>query len=153
MIAETLADEFPEMTREARFTAAALEIAEGKMTALDEAGFQAVSSLDRLRAEFANAKVDAGTFLADGLLPILDGVFALRDALGEQRIAIAENSGNFEEFERNIQDSGLATRVFNSQVSENEFLLIKGLLYHWCKKILSFHIVMHNLLHLYYCSY
>jgi hypothetical protein len=73
-----LADSIPD--RETRFLAAVLEQAQGKMELLADAGFKSSSSLDRFKAKVTDAKLAVATWLANGLLPIIDGVADLTDA-------------------------------------------------------------------------
>lgn len=68
-----LAVEMPNVGREARFLQATMEFAEISMKKLTDAGFEATTSIDELKAEITNAKISIGQFLADGLLPIIDG--------------------------------------------------------------------------------
>jgi chromosome segregation ATPase len=64
---QELAQEFPNMDREARFMNATLEIANEKMEVLAESGFEAFSELDKLKATVENLGVELGTGLKPGL--------------------------------------------------------------------------------------
>lgn len=86
------------MTRETAFLNAVLEVAGEKMDALDAAGFQATSSIDRFNAYIEDAKIGVGKFFADGLVPILDGFYALRDAVKEQSDLAIANSDTWEQY-------------------------------------------------------
>lgn len=120
-----LAQETPNMSREARFLAATMEQAEVSMKKLEAAGFEASSSLDRIRADATNAKIALGTFLADGLLPWIDGIRAIIDAKKEQKFWLEETSDGIEyqirKLER-LRDAGvMATQgTWDSQIAELE---------------------------------
>lgn len=114
-----LSAEFPEMDRNARFVNATLEIANQRLEELDAAGFQATSSLDRLRAFMDDAKLAAGEWLADGLLPIIDGLFGVADASEDLRDEIFKNSESFEEYQENLKEAGRVGGFFSGQTKEN----------------------------------
>lgn len=78
-----LAKEMPNATREARFLAAVMEEAEGKMFDLEEAGFEAVSSLDKFDANLENLRVHTAELIKDGLGPTLDVMVNMADATDE----------------------------------------------------------------------
>ena len=75
--------EFPDMTRETRFMTAAMEDAEIKMAALDEAGFSAVSSIDKLKTTISNIKDGVIVWISDGLEPWIDGIYNVIEAQKE----------------------------------------------------------------------
>ena len=74
-----LADEFPELDRQARFTTATLDIANEKLAALDAEGFNAASSIDVLKARATDAKDAFATWLSEGIVPVLDKMIELRE--------------------------------------------------------------------------
>lgn len=120
-----LAAETPNMTREARFLQATLEQAEVSMKKLELAGFEASSSLDRIRADATNAKIAVGQFLADGLLPWIDGIRDVVDATKEQKQWLEETSAGIEsqivELEALRDASSDAVReTYNAQIAELE---------------------------------
>ena len=67
-----LAKEMPNLDRQTRFVTAALEIAEEKMDALAESGFEAVSPIDRFKTVIENTKLSVATFISEGLLPYVE---------------------------------------------------------------------------------
>jgi len=95
-----LAQEFPELDRETRFLNATLSIADEKMTALKESGFEATSTIDRFQAKIKDAKDAGAVWLADGLLPIIDGMFALKDAQGSGVDSIIEGVETYEQYKK-----------------------------------------------------
>lgn len=100
------------MTRETAFMTAVMEDAEGKLGDLDAAGFTAGTSVDRLARKFRQAKEDAASFLAEGLLPILDGVEAYGNAGEDLATKIAFASETQEEFFASIMNAHTATLPF-----------------------------------------
>lgn len=96
------------LTRDMAFMMAVMEEGEGRLTALDEAGFQAASSIDRLRAMIEDAKIAIGTWLADGIVPAVDGAMNLKDAVSDQRDEIARTSKSYEEYKRRMNEMALA---------------------------------------------
>ncbi len=118
-----LAAEFPDLDRNARFTNATLTIAEEKMQALEEAGFEATSSIDRFGARLEEGKIAAAKFFADGLLPIIDGFFALDDAVKKTDDELIRNSDTFEDLQRNLEEAGRVGGFFGKQtILTNEAL-------------------------------
>jgi hypothetical protein len=68
------------LTREQAFLTAVLEQGNDKLARLGAEGFQAASSLDVLKVRIEDMKTSVGTWLAEGLLPWLDGIRAVNDA-------------------------------------------------------------------------
>ncbi len=95
-----LAAEFPELDRNTRFVTATMTIAEDKMGKLDAAGFEATSSIDRLGAGFKNLKITMATFVADGVLPVTDGLTGLSAASSDANERLAEGADTFAEYEK-----------------------------------------------------
>lgn len=84
--------------RQTRFLIATMEVAEEKMALLEEAGYQATSSVDRLKAVVEDTKTTVISWLADGLMPWIDGLLALRDAHFEHEEAIIRSTGSYQEY-------------------------------------------------------
>jgi len=124
-----LAAEFPEMDRTMRFNNATLEIAREKMDQLDEAGFQATSSLDRWRATVEDAKLAVSKWLAEGLLPITDGLFGVRDAVRDQEKQILASSRTWEEYVERMKEvkktAGLLAFGIG-EISEGQFEMARS---------------------------
>lgn len=106
---EELAQEMPEVDRQTRFLNATLEIARGRMEQLDEAGFEATSSLDVLRAKAADLKVGVSTLVFEALEPLIDSTLLLlegnkplTDAIIEQLQAMADQGATAEELNTEI---------------------------------------------------
>jgi hypothetical protein len=91
-----LAAEMPNATRETRFLQATMEQAEVSMGKLESVGFEATTSVDQLKAEVMNAKIVVGQFLADGLIPWIDGIRAVIDANKEHNHWLNETSAGIE---------------------------------------------------------
>ncbi len=96
---QELADEgFAPADRQLRFLTATMEVAEGKMGALAKAGFEATSNVDRLKAEVEDLKASAITWIADGLMPWIDGLYALKDAQAEHEEAIITSLDSYQDY-------------------------------------------------------
>lgn len=106
--------------RQARFLIATMEEAETSMTALDAAGFEATSSLDRFDATVADTKQGVAEFLAEGLMPWIDGIFAVKDAIGEQNIRVAESTATFEEYYTLINENVITSLTELTEAEYNE---------------------------------
>lgn len=100
---------FAPADRQLRFLTATMEMAEGKMKALDEAGFEATSNVDRLRATIEDLKAETITWLSDGLMPWIDGLYALRDAQIEHEEEIMHSTGSYQDYVDEMLRSGIAT--------------------------------------------
>ena len=85
--------------RQTRFLIATMEVAEEKMGLLEDAGYDATSSVDRLKATIEDVKDAAITWLADGLMPIIDGVYALNDAIAEHDETMIYGLDTYAEYE------------------------------------------------------
>lgn len=107
--------------RQTRFLLATLEEAEGKMGALEEAGFVTTNSLERFQAKLQDTKLGIGTFLAEGLLPIIDGFESLQNALNDQVVEVALASESYEQYGEEIRKTAARYRA----LSEEEFNAIK----------------------------
>ena len=103
---EELASSVAGMTRETAFMTAVLEEADGKMAALDAAGFQASSSVERLKAMIEDAKLGIATWLADGIVPAVDATLELGDAVDDQREEILRSSKTFAEYQQRLRALG-----------------------------------------------
>jgi len=97
-------DGIAEADRQTRFLIATMEEAEGKLNALDEAGFNATSSLDRFNATMDDLKVGFATWVAEGANPWLDGIFAVIDATKEQNQRFLESTNTIEEYRDAVKD-------------------------------------------------
>jgi len=86
------------MDRQTAFLTATMEIGAEAMGKLDEAGFQAVSSLDRLKAVAGDAKDSLAEMVADGLVPMIDQGFRLFDTIKEVNAGIVENTESYDEY-------------------------------------------------------
>lgn len=84
--------------RQTRFMIATMEEAEGKMNALDEAGYTAGSSLDQLKTVIREAKETAMEAIADGIMPLIDAIVEMGNASidADQQALIMANT--FEEY-------------------------------------------------------
>lgn len=110
------------MSRETAFMTAVMEEAEGKLEELEAAGFEATNSIDQLRAEVENAKVGVATFLAEGLVPWIDGIRDVRYALGEHSDALVTNSDTYEDY---LDQIGTVELVVG-RLTEEQFELAKA---------------------------
>ncbi len=112
-----LAEEFPELDRNARFTNATLEIAEEKMVLLEEAGFQATSSLDVLRAKVSDLGLVVGEVTVDKFGPYIDVLLFVAggatnpfvDAINDQIAAMIAAGATTEELNAEIDRLAAAT--------------------------------------------
>ncbi len=100
---EELADEMPNADRQTRFLNATLEIARGRMEELDKAGFEATSSLDKLRAESVDLRNELSLKLFTGLefwiellADVVQGTDPVIEAVREQTRAILETNPTLE---------------------------------------------------------
>lgn len=98
-----LAVETGNTDREFLFMTATLEIAERQMNALSEAGFTATDNVSRLKAVARQAKEEFMGWLADGLMPVIDGLFGLADAVSGQEQAIFDSANTVEEYNAGIR--------------------------------------------------
>jgi hypothetical protein len=112
------------MDRETAFMTATLEIAEDKLQALDEAGFQAGSSFQRMTAMVDNAKLAMGEWLADGFVPALDAFFDMQDSLDGANKRILAGAETWDEYNDSLSEvpdnfAGLLVRL--NALNEEEF--------------------------------
>ena len=127
-----LAAEFPELDRSARFNNATMTIAAEKMEKLEEAGFQAVSSIDRLGAVVENVKLSAAEFVAEGVLPVTDGLTGVADATKAANIKLAEGVETFEDYKKSLEDAGDGLNILEEfalntgELSEAQFEAVKS---------------------------
>lgn len=127
-----LAAEMPELDRSMRFTTATMTIAEEKMAKLEEAGFEATSSIDRLDAVVGNLKISAAEFVAEGVLPVTDGLTGVADATKAANEKLAEGVDTFEDYEIALEKAGegltwlerLALK--SGELSEAQFEAVKS---------------------------
>lgn len=98
-----LTTETKEYTREQRFMIAFMEQAEGKMTLLDEAGFTAATSLDKLKTAVTDTKDSIAVFVADALEPVIDGFMEWEGATYDRLAAHARMQGATEEQIRQLE--------------------------------------------------
>ena len=127
-----LAAEFPELDRNARFTNATMTIAAEKMEKLEKAGFQAVSSIDRLGAVVDNAKLSAAEFVAEGVLPVTDGLTGVADATKAANEKLAEGTDTFDDYKRALEEAGTGLNILErlalktGELSEEQFEAVKS---------------------------
>jgi hypothetical protein len=127
-----LAAVFPEMDRSARFTNATMTIAAEKMGKLDKAGFQAVSSIDRLGAGIENLKIDAATFVADAVIPLADGLTGVGDEAQAANKRFAESVETFEAYKNALEAAGEGLNILErfalntGELSEAQFEAAKS---------------------------
>jgi hypothetical protein len=127
-----LAAVFPEMDRNARFTNATMTIAAEKMTQLEEAGFEATSSMDRLGATWENVKLIGADFLAKNLLPVTDGLFGMADEAKKANIRFAESVDTFEAYKIVLEEVGEGLNILErfalntGELSEAQFEAAKS---------------------------
>jgi len=96
---QQLADQgFAPADRQLRFLTATMEEAEGKMKALDEAGFEATSNVDRMKATIEDLKASVITWLSDGLMPWIDGLYALKDAQAKHDEEIIHSTDSYQDY-------------------------------------------------------
>jgi hypothetical protein len=82
----------PELDQTTRFMTATMEQAEGAMKKLDDAGFVAASSYDRFKTKIDDAKISVAQFFSEGLLPWLDGIEMISNALDERNASLTDSS-------------------------------------------------------------
>lgn len=127
-----LAAEFPELDRSARFTNATMTIAAEKMDKLEEAGFEATSSIDRLGAVVENLKISAAEFVAEGVLPVADGLTGVADATKAANEKLAKGVDTFEDYKIAIKEAGTGLNVLeklalkSGELSEAQFEAVKS---------------------------
>ena len=122
-----LAKEFPGMTREAAFMTATMDDAEKKLKALNEAGFDAVSSVDKLQATVENLKNAGISWIAEGLEPWIDGVMDVIQAHEDLKDRLLED-GNLAEYTAEKHQAGANRmshyyRVATAQVEQDLYNL------------------------------
>lgn len=113
-----------DLSREQAFMTATTEIAGEKLAALDAEGFEAASSLDRMKTVVADTKLGIATFLAEGLMPYVDmlafGVEEQKkfaDATTEQKDAVDDLAEAYANLPRPMEETDeaatdLATTTF-----------------------------------------
>lgn len=127
-----LAAVFPEMDRNARFTNATMTIAAEKMTKLEEAGFEATSSMDRLGATWEDVKLIGADFLAENLLPVTDGLFGMADEAKKANVRFAESVDIFEDYKIALEEAGAGLNILErlalntGELSEEQFEAVKS---------------------------
>lgn len=94
--------------RQLRFLTATMEAADKRMGVLEAAGYDAYSSVDRLRAGIEDTKAAVITWLADGLMPWIDGLYALKDAQREHGETIVHSTDSYEDYTEEAIRSGIA---------------------------------------------
>jgi len=120
------------LDRQTAFLNATMEIAGDKMIALEDAGFQATSSIDRMKAITQDAKAGLATFFADGLVPIIDGFFAVRDALEEHNNELVISTDNYEDYAKVTGAAADAAKVLGTRtniLTEEQYNLAKAVEY------------------------
>ena len=119
-----LGDEGIETDRSLQFLTAVLEQGAEKLEALDKAGFEATSSLDRLAVMLDDAKLSAAEFLSEGLMPIIDGIMGVGDAVTDQNQVLLESSDTYWDYLNAVDElrrgMGLLS-IFVSASSEAEW--------------------------------
>lgn len=123
-----LTTEIEGLDRQTAFMMATMEIGTDALNDLGAAGFEAVNNIDRLKTAFEDAKNTLASTVADGLMPIIDGAFMLRDAFQEQHDQLVETNSTYEDYnnaliEASLQN-GFATTNVNG-LTEAEFLQAK----------------------------
>ena len=127
-----LAAEFPELDRSARFNNATMTIAAEKMEKLEKAGFQAVSSIDRLGAVVENVKLSAAEFVAEGVLPATDGLTGVADATKAANEKLAEGVDTFDDYKKSLEEAGTGLNFLErlalktGELSEEQFEAVKS---------------------------
>jgi hypothetical protein len=127
---QELADQGIEPTdRQARFLIATMEIANQKMAELEAVGFETGNSIERLKVKIEDAKDGFSEWLADGILPILDGWENVRQGAKDQERQIFETSSSWEEYIERLKElkqrsSGVALGI--GHISEHSFRLEKS---------------------------
>ena len=108
--------------RETNFMTAFLEEAEPKMVALEEAGFEATSSLDELTAMLEDAKTAGAELVAGALLPIAAALVEGKKAHDEARQAGMETYATWNEtVAQHGTRRGVALQAYD-QIRANEEL-------------------------------
>ena len=127
-----LAAEMPELDRNMRFTNATMSIAEEKMAKLEKAGFEATSSIDRLGAVTENLKISAAEFVAEGVLPVTDGLTEVADATKAANEKLAEGVDTFDDYKRALEEAGIGLNILEKlalktgNLSEEQFEAVKS---------------------------
>lgn len=127
-----LAEENAGMDRQTRFMIATMEDAEGKLLQLEEAGFEATNSLDRLKAEASDLKVEFATTVADGVLPMIDHIYELREATQSAHEEAFKATDTYEEYKNMLFElQGGSANLWNSteDLTESEYNLSKAIEY------------------------
>ncbi len=127
-----LAEENGSLDRQTRFMIATMEDAEGKLVQLNEAGFDATSSLDQLKAEAADLKVEFATTVADGILPMIDHIYELREATQSAHEEAFKATDTYEEYKNMLFElQGGSANLWNSteDLTVSEYNLSKAIEY------------------------
>lgn len=121
---EDMAKATGETDRQLLFLNATMEEAGKKMATLDEAGYEATNSIDRMKAMTEDAKLATGTWLADGLLPIADGLLGMKDALETNRDSAQDLSGSYEDYRKALEGNKNVVQwyyAYLTKMSEEEW--------------------------------
>lgn len=102
--------------REANFMAATMEIARQKMGLLDEAGFEATSSIDEARATFEDAKVAAGSLLVEAIEPLAEAFVENANNVDILKQALATGIITQNEYNSAMNRSGVGANSFRNVV-------------------------------------
>lgn len=124
-----LAESMEGADRSALFQAAAMEIATNKTNELEAAGFEAASSIDRLNAYTRQAKEGMMEWLADGYVPMFDGMMFFNDSLGEQLKMLSDGAATYEDYNALIDsmDGGIRKVILSLyKMGEAQFQEVKA---------------------------
>lgn len=111
-----MAQETKGLSRETRFLNAVMEEADGKMTSLEEAGFEAVSSVDVLSASFVNAKQKLASWLAEGLVPWIDIVVKSKQVLIDHEMVVRNSASSYAEYATEMERATTIPGTLRNQV-------------------------------------
>ena len=81
--------------------------------------------IDELSDAWTGAKLSAGNFLAEGLLPIIDGIKGVTTALDEQAQRIFDEADTYEDYSRIWEGNSMVLRLFGGALTEAEFRAAK----------------------------
>lgn len=120
-----LMNETAGMTREMAFMTAVMEEGNIALDKLAESGFQATDNVQRLTTEVANAKDGVSKWLADGLMPWIDGLYGVRDALDAERKQAIKNTDSYEDYIKTVKEvedrAGILGDVFKEELTPAEY--------------------------------
>lgn len=106
------------LSREQAFLTAVLEQGEDKLARLNAEGFQAASSLDVFKARIEDLKVSVGTWLAEGLLPWLDGVRAIDDANKQAHANLIAGTFTYDQYQQAVERARRSGAMLSPAIDE-----------------------------------